>query len=425
LPNADQTGAIQPGEESPPLSATSFTGGVSDSRQRLLDAAAAEIGSKDWQRYAKEATLVPPSKRVSWCGIFAAWSMKQAGYDINWQLGDGIRPPLATTSDPKPGDIIYLGGENHHYGIIERIEGDTLYTIDGNSIGGKVARNKRSKKDVRLFFDVDAANQGSPKFPEQEVPSPVISDTNKTADWAVSGGRNARVASQDRQDLAGLDVQYLKFNTDLLAVQKSLAKATQKALEQMGRAPPLRFLVNPNKFSVKSQKIASDGNWTRNGPIIEFWGDDQDKISGSGQVAAFYAIDAKAPNVLGGGPGITRTARNASMAYQNFQSLWLIYKNNGGVYLPSDLSQQDRDITLSTVGSVYIYYDNILYLGSFDSFNVTEEATKPFTLTYDFEFTVRAAFLLEHPADFNYNTQTPDLKRGLTETPSIPIKRRV
>jgi hypothetical protein len=96
-----------------------------------------------------------------------------------------------------------------------------------------------------------------------------------------------------------------------------------------------------------------------------------------------------------------RGIRNVSFSWQNFQSLYLLYRNNGGMYL-SDMSQQDRDVLLTTVGSVYLFYDNILYIGCFDSFTITEDAERPFSVEYSFEFTVRAAFLLEFAQDFNY-----------------------
>jgi hypothetical protein len=54
---------------------------------------------------------------------------------------------------------------------------------------------------------------------------------------------------------------------------------------------------------------------------------------------------------------------------------------------------------LSLVGSMYIYYDGILYLGSFDNFNVTENDTAPHTLEYNIQFTCRASFLLDQPPD--------------------------
>jgi len=139
---------------------------------------------------------------------------------------------------------------------------------------------------------------------------------------------------------------------------------------------------------VKGEKIVNDGNWGRNGPIIEYWGDNQDKISGSGKSGGFYAIDVTNAN----GPGITRWARNFSASWQNIQSLYLLYRSNGALFLKDGLAPSF--LNLSLVGSIYIYYDGTLYIGSFDSFNLTEDASAPFTAEYSFEFTVRAAFFL-------------------------------
>lgn len=229
------------------------------------------------------------------------------------------------------------------------------------------------------------------------IPPPQPVPLKADVDSAVFQGYGSNNANAFRRDLSR---QVDMVKVQLLNVQRAQLLAIKSALQSMMNTPPLRLLVNPNKFGVKSQKIVSDAGWTRNGPMIEFWGDDQDKISGSGQVAAFYALDA-APGLGQGGPGLTRHARNFSLAWQNFQSLYLLYKNNGGMYV-QDIGQNSRDVLLSTVGSVYIFYDNILYIGAFDSFNMSEADMKPFTLEYSFEFTVRAAYLLETPSMFNY-----------------------
>lgn len=397
---------------------------TTEDRQGVLDIAARELGQGDWTKYTDIVDPAPPQEKISWCGVFATWCLNQSGYDARWTLGKGIQPPLPTTRDPQPGDLIYLGGPLHHYGIVESVEGDQVKTIDGNSQGRRVARNTRKKSEVVAFFSTANLRKTSSSWRTQGFPGsqtyPVGYDSNSTASWQSKGSANAKSAAKEQQALANTDIKSL--SKSLLEAQSAAITATRQALGAMANSPPLRLLVNPNKFSVKAQKIASDGSWSRRGPIIEFWGDDQDKISGSGQVAAFYAIDTVPPNPRGAGPGLTRTARNASQAYQNFQSLWLLYRNNGVLHMPDGLTQADRDVVLSTVGGVYIYYDNILYIGSFDSFNVTEEDTKPFTLSYDFEFTVRAAFLLELGEDYNYNTQQPDHKLSRTNVPRLPTK---
>lgn len=253
-------------------------------------------------------------------------------------------------------------------------------TLDGKKVvhGGLVQR----RKTERQMFERAVL--------ESAKPSPLMADADSAefGAWGSQNGNSFREGLARQSDLQQIDYQ---------ASELGYRKALKASLAAMQNAPPLRLLVNPNSFSLKSQKIVNDGNVGRNGPIIEFWGDDQDKISGSGQVAAFYALDA-VPGLGRGGPGLSRHARNMSLAWQNFQSLYLLYRNNGGMYLP-DMNQKDRDLFLAAVGSVYIYYDGTLYIGCFDSFNVREADMKPFTVEYDFEFTVRASFLLDSPSE--------------------------
>lgn len=276
----------------------------------------------------------------------------------------------------------------------------------GLTWGGHFSRPDQPHFEYHPGFGINEAIAG--KRPPIPPPAPV--PVKADVDSAVFQGYGSDRANAFRQDLAR---QVDMIKGQVMDAQQAQMLAIQSALQAMMNTPPLRLLVNPNKFTVKSQKIVTDGNWGRNGPMIEFWGDDQDKISGAGQVAAFYALDA-APGLGQGGPGLTRHARNFSQGWQNFQSLYLLYKNNGGMYVQG-LGRHSRDVVLSTVGSVYIFYDNILYIGSFDSLNMTEVDTKPFTLEYNFEFTVRAAFLLEFPSMFNYGGASAfsDGQRGL------------
>jgi hypothetical protein len=85
----------------------------------------------------------------------------------------------------------------------------------------------------------------------------------------------------------------------------------------------------------------------------------------------------------------------------------LLYKNNGGVWFPDPISRSSKARNLSLVGSVYLYYDHTLYIGSFDTFSLTESETSPFTLEYSFAFTVRASFLLDHLDDPQYTYGQP------------------
>lgn len=218
---------------------------------------------------------------------------------------------------------------------------------------------------------------------------------SSSASWQGTGSDNAKTADNESAKLANGDLNRTELGRKFLAAQLASITATVKEIEKIKNTPPLRLLVNPQSFKVSSDKIVSDSNWTRNGPIIEHWGDGQDKIEASGKVAGFYSIDVNNAAT----PGLSRTAKHYSAAYQNLLSLYLLYKNNGSLFLNlAQITGNTNEINrLSVVGSIYLYYDGILYFGSFDNFNITESDSSPFTLEYNFQFTVRSAFLLDTP----------------------------
>lgn len=270
--------------------------------------------------------------------------------------------------------------------------------------GGNFDLPDRPHFEYHPGFHIQQAKAGvRPPIPPPG-PNPVLADT--LASPFLEGSRFSARHSKIQGKMVGTDVRVRDRSLEL---QQSQAKVIKSALHAMANTPPLRMLINPSKFSVKSQKIGNSGNWGRRGPILQFWGDDQDKISGSGKVAGFYAVEAFGR----GGPGLTRHARNFSQSWQNFMALFMMYRSNGGVFL-NDLGQANRDLLLSTVGSVYIYYDNIIYIGSFDSFGISESDGSPFTVDYNFEFTVRASFLLEYPDEYNYGAPSMFTQRRST-----------
>ena len=225
--------------------------------------------------------------------------------------------------------------------------------------------------------------------------------------WQSKGAANASASRKGSSKTANLEaLNKSNLGQKYRAAQHSEIRATLLALDRIKKTPPLQLLVNPQTFKLSSEKIISDGGFTREGPIIEHWGDQQDKLEASGKIAAFMAVDANPPAAsgpTGGGPGLTRVARNYSASYQNLLSLYLLYRNNGGLYVSG--LEGNLMTRLSLVGSIYIYYDSVLYIGSFDNFSITETDTNPYSLEYSFQFTVRSAFMLDSPTENNYQVQ--------------------
>lgn len=222
--------------------------------------------------------------------------------------------------------------------------------------------------------------------------------------WAANGSKSGSDANRQITQGSKTDLNSTQLGRQFAEAQARMAGIVAAEIALMASIPPLRMLVNPQSFKINNEKIMNDGNRSRTGPITEVWGDGQDTIEASGKIGAFYCADVggfSGPNITeSGGPGLTRTARSFSAAYQNFMSLYQIYRNNAGIHVydtVDSLASQKTNLVLS--GSVYIYFDHTLYVGSFDSFSVTETDTAPFTLEYSYQFTVRAAFLLDQPPD--------------------------
>lgn len=220
-----------------------------------------------------------------------------------------------------------------------------------------------------------------------------VSADTYSGDWKNRGSDASKSAKATQNRLAGTELTYDGVSEQYSSAQRAQILEIQNISKAMQNTPPVRMLVNPSSFSVKGEKIVSDGGWSRNGGVIvEHWGNQQEKISASGKVAGFYTMDARNAS----GPGLTRAGRNFSLSWQNFQSILLFYSNNGGLHV-NDPTTANAQRNLSMLGSIYIYYDSIMYVGSFDSLRVNESDTAPHTVDYSFEFTVRAAFLLDNP----------------------------
>ena len=118
--------------------------GVGDTLiMRVASAQLGNVGGKKfWSWYGFEG-------RVEWCAIFVSWCGNQCGY-----IEKGIIPRFAVVGDgvdwfkarkrfqnntyiPHPGDIIFFDwgadGTRDHVGFVERCDGKTVYTIEGNS----------------------------------------------------------------------------------------------------------------------------------------------------------------------------------------------------------------------------------------------------------------------------------------------------
>lgn len=97
---------------------------------------------------------------VSWCQIFWLKCLRDAG--LTDKVWSDLAPPkgkwvggwLEKTDDPQSGDLGYIEEPNDHGTVIDDVEGDDVYTIEGNSTGRIVRAKKRKKSEFTCFFSI-------------------------------------------------------------------------------------------------------------------------------------------------------------------------------------------------------------------------------------------------------------------------------
>jgi len=121
----------------------------------IVQVAASQIGNIGGQKYWSWYGF---SSRVEWCAAFVSWCANECGYitsgtipkfsscavGIQWFRSRGLWQSGGGGYVPKAGDIIFfdweVNGQADHVGIVEWCDGNTVYTIEGNS--GNVCRRR-------------------------------------------------------------------------------------------------------------------------------------------------------------------------------------------------------------------------------------------------------------------------------------------
>jgi len=211
--------------------------------------------------------------------------------------------------------------------------------------------------------------------------------TENASDPNINFGRNLR-ESDKRKPVVDAQIQALR-----------------RQLELFQAIPPLALLLNPREFTKNYEKSVDDGNKGRQKNIVHLWLEKPLSISGKGVTAAQYVL-----NIDGSG-GLNHHNRIHSISYQNLMSLVLTYRNNGIAFTGSESSDYNQGIP-SIPMSLFIYYDQHMYIGSFDSFEITDSGDKPHNLEYSFKFTTRYDFPV---LSDNGTSNTPDVVQSIPD----------
>lgn len=155
-----------------------------------IEVAISQIGKEEiprgsnWGEHVKKyLASVNIGFPASWCMAFVYWCVEEAKVRIKMGGSAGLRNPLIRTggvlkqwneienqpfqpkckfTTPLPGDIFIMdfGKGLGHTGFVEKVEGDVIHTIEGNTNdtgsreGYEVCRRTRKIKDCKGFIRI-------------------------------------------------------------------------------------------------------------------------------------------------------------------------------------------------------------------------------------------------------------------------------
>lgn len=143
---------------------------------RILEIAAREIGvhEEPWGsntgRRVREyqATTFLRGSYWPWCVAFCQWVYVKAGIPLPYRSA-GVYDLLRwarsrgwVTSNPQPGDLVCFQIGAGHMGIVERIEGAYVHSIDGNA-SDQVKRCSRPRHQVAGYIHAPGLQKAKPK----------------------------------------------------------------------------------------------------------------------------------------------------------------------------------------------------------------------------------------------------------------------
>ncbi|RKS73023.1 CHAP domain-containing protein [Actinomadura pelletieri DSM 43383] len=166
--------------------------------KKLLDIAKKELGYTEksdgytkfgeWYRKNIDGDHDEYFSTAPWCDMFLAWAADKA--DVTEQTGQfaatvdhakWFKKNDAWGKEPEPGAIVFYdwnGSDDidqiDHVGIVEKVDGKTLHTIEGNADGYKLMRKTRDMDSVVGFGYPSKVKVAAKYTPKHAAPAPTV-----------------------------------------------------------------------------------------------------------------------------------------------------------------------------------------------------------------------------------------------------------
>lgn len=225
-----------------------------------LDDKTANAGDENFTKYARDFDQKFPAwyngkkNGFAWCDMFVDWCFLTAfGYENALRLlcqperscGAGCTYSLGYyrnrgqfhNSNPRPGDQIFFGNSvnsSSHTGIVEKVDGSRVYTIEGNT-SDRVARRSYALNDGKIIgygrpaYDAETA----PVTPEVPSSSPQKS-VDELVDEVLAGSWGNGQDRKDRLTAAGYDYTTVQNAVNAYCAAEKLAQDIAAQLKSSG-----------------------------------------------------------------------------------------------------------------------------------------------------------------------------------------------
>ncbi len=161
----------------------------------------------------------------------------------------------------------------------------------------------------------------------------------------------------------------------------------------------LALHVNPESFTERMQK--SKNIVMTQGGFVEFvWPDELDSISADGSSGAFISPEVGL-TMSSASPARGFSGGRNTIAWERQQDFLELFRNNGVVY--------NGNGSPILRGKIMCIFDRGIYLGFFQSFQISDEDTRAFALQLNWEFKVETTlyrFPTNSPAGFSFGPVT-------------------
>ena len=138
--------------------------------------------------------------------------------------------------------------------------------------------------------------------------------------------------------------------------------------------------VNPQSMAINYAKVI-ERTQTMGGYVEQHWGDGAKTIDFNISTGGFMRLYSGLSNITGG-PGANDVGgnRRETIAYDKYLDMLALFHNNGSIY--------DTSGKIVFQGIIKVTFDGGIYLGWFQSFNVSDDATKPFMFSLTANFVI-------------------------------------